>query len=591
MEKHDSTGSLQVVFGVVTIAFHLWLIFSGLIPNLVSRPLHLALAMPWIFLWSGSNTRVEKVTGYVLCFAGTGICLLIAGYQEMLGDQYGSLSNQLQILLAVVLLLVVLELARRSIGWPLPCVAALALIYGLYGHHIPGEFGFSAIPLKSFLGTLTIAEGGLWGKLTGVSVNVIAVFVILGAVLNAGAAGRGFMNLAMAAGGRLSGRAAKVSVISSALFGSISGSASANVASTGAITIPSMIRLGYPRALAGATEAVASSGGQIMPPLMGAGAFVMVELTGIPYKDILAAAMLPALLYFFVVWQGINGFSLRYKLLPVAPENIPPPRVVLFTAGFFAIPFTVLLSGMFVALFTPQYAACLAILAAAILLLTDEHLKFSLHDIRQRYYQAAVNAGRQVAVIASIIACASIIVGVLGITGLGVKVTSLILSGSGGQLWLALLLTAFACLLLGMEVPTTAAYVICISIAGPALIELGLSPLQAHLFVFWYALLSTITPPVCGAVFIAAGIARDNWLKVAGFSMALGVGLYLIPVSMISTPDLIDLKTNPLSAVAGFFKVLIALWLIVDALVSPRPVTRRTLYGVAGVALLLLPLP
>ena len=586
------TRYCQITLGLLTIGFHLWLIFSGLIPNLVSRPLHLALAMPWIFLWPGNNcSALSKAVGYLLCFVGVSICLLIAVSHSVLGDQYGSLSGSHQVLLAIALLLVVIELARRAIGWPLPTVAGLALLYGLYGSHIPGEFGFTAIPLNSFLGTLTIAEGGLWGKLTGVSVNVIAVFVILGAVLNAGAAGRGFMNLAMAAGGRLSGGAAKVSVISSALFGSISGSASANVASTGAITIPSMIKLGYPRALAGATEAVASSGGQIMPPLMGAGAFVMVELTGIPYADILMAAFLPALLYFFVVWQGINGFSLRYELRPISAESMPAKRVVLFTAGFFAIPFTVLLAGMFAIALTPQYAACLAILAAAILLLTDENLTLSINDSRHRFTVAAINAGQQVATIAAIIVCASIIVGVLGLTGLGVKVTSLILAGSGGQLWLALVLTAVACLLLGMEVPTTAAYVICISIAGPALMELGLSALQAHLFVFWYALLSTITPPVCGAVFIAAGIAKDNWLKVAGFAMALGIGLYLIPVAMISTPDLIELKSAPVSAAVGFIKVMVSLWLIVDALVAPRMLQRRLISAVTGVVLLFWTLP
>ena len=587
-----SAAVYQTIFGLVTIAFHLWLIFSGLIPNLVSRPLHLALAMPWIFLWLDTTDSPDwyRGIGFVWCSLGVAICGLIAFNQSALGDQYGSLNGSFQVILAVVLLLVVVELARRAIGWPLPLVALLTLAYGVFGSFIPGELGFTAIPINSFLGTLTIAEGGLWGKLTGISVNVIAVFVILGAVLNAGAAGRGFMNLAIASGGRLTGGAAKVSVISSALFGSISGSASANVASTGAITIPSMIKLGYPRALAGATEAVASSGGQIMPPLMGAGAFVMVELTGIPYSDILLAALLPALLYFFVVWQGINAFSLRFQLTPISADLIPARRIVLFTAGFFAVPFTILLTGMFVASLTPQYAACLAILAAAVLLITDENLSFSVPEALSRFSTASIQAGRQIATIAAIIGCASIIVGVLGLTGLGVKITSLIIAGSGGQLWLALLLTAIACLLLGMEVPTTAAYVICVSIAGPALMELGLKPLQAHLFVFWYALLSTITPPVCGAVFIAAGIAKENWLKVAGFAMALGIGLYLIPIAIISTPTLIELKTSPVLALACFAKASFALWLVVDAIIAPRTVLRRLLAGVAGGTLLLLPL-
>ena len=255
--------------------------------------------------------------------AGIGICLWIASNHEAMRDQYGFLEGPWQVAMAVALLAIVLDAARRTIGWPLPLVAAAALAYGLLGQYVPGEFGHAGIPLASFLGTLTIAEGGIWGSLTGVSVGVVAIFVIFGAVLNAGEAGQGFMNVAAAAAGRLTGGAAKVSVLSSALFGSISGSASANVASTGAITLPAMTRLGYPKRLAGAVEAVASSGGQIMPPLMGAGAFVMVELTGVPYPSIMAAAILPALLYFFAVWIGIDAFARRHPLPGLSSADRP----------------------------------------------------------------------------------------------------------------------------------------------------------------------------------------------------------------------------------------------------------------------------
>ncbi|MEM7022556.1 MAG: TRAP transporter large permease subunit, partial [Pseudomonadota bacterium] len=253
------------LLGLVTIAFHLGLIFSGLVPNLIARPVHMALALPWVLMFAATGGWT-RASGAILTVLGVAACLWVAWHQSMLSDQYGFLEGDLQIVIAATLILVVLEAARRAIGWPLPCIAALSLAYGLWGQHIPGEFGHSGTPLASFLGTLTIAEGGLWGSLTGVSVNVVAIFVIFGAVLNAGEAGQGFMNIAAAAAGRLKGGAAKVSVLSSALFGSISGSASANVASTGAITLPAMTRLGYPKRLAAAVEAVASSGGQIMPP-------------------------------------------------------------------------------------------------------------------------------------------------------------------------------------------------------------------------------------------------------------------------------------------------------------------------------------
>jgi TRAP transporter 4TM/12TM fusion protein len=576
------------VLGIVCISFHLWLIFAGLVPNLVTRPIHMALALPWVFLWRPKGQPLD-IWSALACLAGLVACAWVAFEQNSLADQYGSLEGALQTTLAVVLILAAIDMARRAVGWPLPFIAALMLLYGVFGQHIPGEFGHAGMPLGSFLGTLTITEGGLWGSLTGVSVTIVAIFVIFGAVLNAGQAGSGFMNIAAAVAGRLTGGAAKVSVLSSALFGSISGSASANVASTGSITLPAMRRLGYPRSLAGAVEAVASSGGQIMPPLMGAGAFVMVELTGVPYEDIMLAALPAALLYFFAVWMGINAFSKRYDLPGVPESDRPATKTVLITTGFFAIPFTVLLYGMFGLQFTPQYAACMAIVVGAVLLLTDDKFQFEPRLIVGRVVSAAETSGRQIAMIASIILCASLIIGVLGMTGLGVKITSMILSGSGGLLWPAVLLTALTCLLLGMEVPTTAAYVICVSVAGPALTALGLGTLQTHLFVFWFALLSTITPPVCGAVFIAAGMVEENWLKVAWKAMALGIGLYLIPLGMISTPELIELGDQPVAAILAMIKVGVATTLVAYGVIVPGSLWKRSLAIVAGLILLLYP--
>ncbi|MEM9104585.1 MAG: TRAP transporter fused permease subunit [Pseudomonadota bacterium] len=575
---------VQFSLALVLVVFHLALVFSGLVSNLISRPLHMALALPWILVIA-AKPGASRTSGSILAVAGIGGCLWVAINHNSLGDQYGMLNGSGQIILAVILLVVVLEASRRAIGWPLPLVAALALLYGLLGQYVPGEFGHAGIPLRSFLGTLTIAEGGLWGSLTGVSVSIVSIFVIFGAVLNAGEAGQGFMNLASAAAGRLNGGAAKVSVLSSALFGSISGSASANVASTGSITLPAMRDLGYPKRLAGAVEAVASSGGQIMPPLMGAGAFVMVELTGVPYTGIMAAAILPALLYFFAVWMGINAYARRYDLAPVAREHAPSSRQVLITSAFFLVPFAVLMWGMFFARFTPQYAACLAILAGAAMLLTGSDLTFKLRRSRDRFEHALLTAGRQVSMIAAIILCASIVIGVLGLTGLGVKITSLILSGSGGLLWPSLLLTAVACLILGMEVPTTAAYVICVSVAGPALIQLGLEPLQAHLFVFWFALISTITPPVCGAVFIAAGMIGENWLKVALTAMALGIGLYVIPLGMIANPQLIELASRPMEAGLAAVQIALGLAAISYGLIAAGSVAIKTGLIAIGIAL------
>jgi len=573
------------ILGMFSIAFHISLIFSGLVPNLISRPLHMVFALPWILVFT-SKTISERALGIIHCFVSTWLCLWIVFNEEKLGEQYGSLEDGFQVVASVILLISVIEMARRAIGWPLPLVALIALLYGIFGQHVPGEFGHPGTPINSFLGTLTIAEGGIWGKLTGVSVNIVAIFVILGAVLNAGEAGQGFMNVAKAAAGRLKGGAAKVAVLSSALFGSISGSASANVASTGAITLPAMIKLKYPRSFAGAVEAVASSGGQIMPPLMGAGAFVMVELTGVSYVGIMQAAFLPALLYFFAVWVGINAFSSRYRLERVPESQQPSMKTVGITASFFLVPFFILLWGMLIMEVTPQYSACFAILAGIILLILDSRLTFDWRRTILRVEKASVTAGKQIATIASIILCASIIIGVLGITGLGVKITSVIVSASGGVLWPALFLTAMACLILGMEVPTTAAYVICVSVAGPALMELGLEPLQAHLFVFWFALLSTITPPVCGAVFIAAGMVDEDWLKVALNSMALGIGLYLIPLGMIANPSLIELGHQPFLSIIAMTKVAAGLILISYGIIKVASFYLRLIFLIVGVFVL-----
>lgn len=586
---NTKTKYIWLLLGAISIAFHLYLISSGLISNLISRPIHMALAVPWALILVANN-RVERFSGYILTALSLAACAFIVINEPAISDQYGALDGKWQIAMAIALIITVLEMARRFIGWPLPLVASIALAYGLWGQHVPGELGHPGLPLESFLGTLTIAEGGLWGQLTGVSVNVVAVFVIFGAVLNAGEAGQGFMNLAIALAGRLRAGAAKVSVLASAFFGSISGSASANVASTGAFTLPAMKRLGYPPAFAGAVEAVASSGGQIMPPLMGAGAFVMVELIGVPYTTIMAAAILPAILFFFAVWIGVDSFARRYGLKPMTTDeaHIPVSRIVI-TGSFFAIPFFILLERLFNGGYSAQYAAATAIVAAALLLLFDAKGLAGWQKVKQRATDVAMTSGRQIAMIASIILCASLIIGVLGQTGLGVKITSTILSWSSGQLWIALLLTAFACMILGMEVPTTAAYVICISVTGPALNALGVPLLHAHLFVFWYALLSTITPPVCGTVFIAAGMVDTGWVKVAGHAMALGLGLYLIPLILIYNPSLIQWSTQPIMAATVFIKSAAALYLLSNAIISKTATWKRLAFFTAAVGLLLVP--
>ena len=582
-----SLHSVMVLLAFASVAYHLWLVTAGLIPHLVSRPLHIIAVLPFVFIFTAQPaTGWRRVVDVALCTFGLAACIYVLVQHDVLDEQYGRLRGTMQFVVAWGLVLLALEMARRQVKWAMPTTAALALLYGLFGQYLPGELGHAGIPLASFLGTLTITEGGLWGSLTGTSAEVVAVFVILGAVIGAGEGGQGFMAASIALAGRLRAGAAKVSVLSSALFGSISGSASANVASTGAITLPTMKRLGYPPALAAAVEAVASSGGQIMPPVMGAGAFIMVELLRTTYNEILMAALLPAVLFFWGVWAGCDLYGRRYGLEPMRAEDIPPFARVAKLVLFFLLPFGLLLGVLFLSGNTPQYAGAAATGASAALLLFNDQLRPSLTRWGSRLVEAAVNAARQIATIAAIILCAGLIIGVLNMTGLGVKITSLILGLSGGNLWGALLLTGLACLILGMEVPTTAAYVICVAVAGPALMEIGLPPLQAHLFIFWFALLSTITPPVCGAVFIAAGMAGAPWLKVAWHAMTLGVGLYIVPLAFVANPSLTALGSHPLLAVAACIKIGAGVWMVSRGLIHREAMALRAMWLGAGMVVI-----
>jgi TRAP transporter 4TM/12TM fusion protein len=305
-----------------------------------------------------------------------------------------------------------------------------------------------------------------------------------------------------------------------------------------------------------------------MPPVMGAGAFIMAELLRVQYTDIAVASILPAMIFFMVAWFGIHFFAQRYDLPPVPKDQMPSWSVVAKTVPFFLAPLAILIGMMMVLAYSPAFSAMAAAAATVVLMLyVSDSNTLSTSAWWSRFKRGLVDAARQIALIAAIIVCAGIIVGVFNITGLGVKVTSLILELSGGRLWVALLLTALACLVLGMELPTTAAYLICIAVAGPALERLGLPALHAHMFVFWYALLCTITPPVCGTVFVAAGIAGAPWLQVAFQAMRIGVGLFVIPLGFVVNPALLALADSPALALVAAAKVLLGLWLISFALI------------------------
>ena len=574
-ETGKRAGPIVLAFAAVSVAYHLYLIFSGLVPALVARPMHFALAIPFVFLIGVKGPAWYRMWSAAIGLFGIAACLYIAINWRELVDQYGRLESTLQYAVSIFLILLTLEMARRAVKWIMPTVAAIVILYGMFGQHIPGEWGHAGLPPEFFFGTLLLTEGGLWSSLTATSVELVAPFLILGSFVAAGQAGTGFMALATQIAGRYRAGTAKVEVVASALYGTISGSASANVVSTGTFTIPAMIRAGYPPSLAAAVEAVASTGGQIMPPVMGAGVFLMAALIQTPYNELMMIATLPALLFFVACWIGVDLYAVRHGLTGLPASQMPGWGHVARNIPFFLGPLGILIAVLGFTEFTPQMAAFVAVLAAFGLLLFEEGYRVSIAGFLRRVADGCVNAAEQISMIAAVILCASLITGVFHMTGVGVKITSLIVGLAGDNLWIALLLTAVACIALGMELPTTAAYVICIAVAGPALIQMGLAPLQAHMFVFWYALLCTITPPVCGNVFIASTIAKTPWLPVSLRAMRIGLGLFMVPLAFVANPSLLGVLTDPVLAVAATVKIGVGIWFLSYAVIAATPLWKR----------------
>jgi len=540
--------------------FALFLPVYAFVPNLIERALHIGLAIPLIFLaGKKASSGWRWPLDVALTIAGLSLCgYVIADFQAIL-DQYGVVTGPLQTVMGLLMILIVLEAGRRMIRPILPTIALLFLLYALYGHHIPGYFGHVKYDLAQIVGMLYLTTGGIWGQLTGISANIIAIFVFMGAFVGETGGGTGFRLLSIRTAGRLRGGPAKVATVASAMFGTISGSASANVVTTGAFTIPMMKKMGFRPAFAAAVEAVASTGGQIMPPIMGAGAFIMAELTQTPYLKIAVAALFPALLYYFTCWVGIHFFAMRDGLRGLDAGELPAWRETLRASAFFAVPFIFLLALLILG-YTPQYAAFWATISTLPLAFVSADWRWEGRAVLGKIGRAIKEGGPQVAMIASICACAQIIIAILSHTGLGVKISTTIVELSGGSLFLTLVLTMLTCIILGMEVPTTAAYIMAVIVAAPALIRLGVHPLAAHLFVFYFAILSAITPPVCGAVYIAAGMAGADWMETARYSLRLSYAAFLLPfVFVYDHSMLIIIDGGPIAILASVVRSTMAM--------------------------------
>jgi len=460
--------------------------------------------------------------------------------------QYGPLDKAAG-LLAVLL---TLEAARRVIGWFLPLLALITVLYYYFGYDlIDGGWRPPRVSARTAVETFYSSTTGIFGYLADVGARVITIYVLLGALLLSTGATDVFMKMATWIAGRTFGGPAKVCALSSAMFGTVTGSAVANVMATGSITIPTMKRLRYPPAFAGAVEAVASSAGQLTPPVMGAAAFIMAEFLNIPYSQIALAAIGPAFLYYLAIWLGVDLYARRTGLQPTPKSEMPKPMD--FLAPDKAIPLFLPIGTVVYFLFqgyTPSFAGAASIIVlilscAAVRPFAQEAraqgLRACWAGLARDIYEGMVEAGRALVMIAALLACAAIVVKVLTATGAGVKISNLLFSASDQGLIVALLLAAVLAIVLGMDVPTTASYVLAAAVAAPSLVRLGLPEMTAHLFVFYYAILSAITPPVCASVYAAAALAGANFWKVAGRALMLAGAVYVVPFLFVFRPGIL----------------------------------------------------
>lgn len=438
-----------------------------------------------------------------------------------------------------VLVVTILELSRRAIGVIFPLLVVTGLAYAWLGSWIPGPLGHRGFDVYYITETLYLGDLGIWGMLVGVAATTIAAFVMFGGMLLHTGGGNTFMDLALRISGRSPGGAAKVATVASGLFGMVSGSAVANVATTGNFTIPMMKRLGYPAPFAAGVEAVASTGGQVAPPILGAAAFIMAEMLGESYVRIALAALMPAVLFYLGVFLTIHLVARRRGLQVVPVEELPPWHEIIKASRL--VPIMAALGGLFAGVLSGksiQTAAFYGIALTAICYLVfGMRAGTPLRQLIGALLDGVQDAGRGMVIIGVLLAGAQVLVAMIGMTGIGVTLTSMIV-GVGQSMLMVAFIVAAVCLILGMGIPTTAAYVLVASVLAPALTGIGVEPLIAHLFVFYFATLSVITPPVCVAVFVASGIAATTWLRAALEAVRLAAAIYVIPFLLLIYPAL-----------------------------------------------------
>jgi TRAP transporter 4TM/12TM fusion protein len=469
-------------------------------------------------------------------------------------------------------------------GPALPILGVILILYALFGQYAPGMFEHPGFLLERVVSQL-YGNDGIFGTPVAVTVTYVFMFVLFGAFMDACGAGTVLMDLAMAIAGRSRGGAAKIAIIASSFFGSLNGSPVANVTATGTFTIPLMKRTHYEPAFAGAVEAAASTGGQILPPIMGAAVFIMMEILGEPYLAIATAAIIPALLYYVGVFWMVDLEARRQGLKGLPRDQVPRFVSVLRKGGYLLIPILILVYYLVIAQVSPLRAAMWGIVSCLIVSSFQAKSRFNLKKIVDALYTAM----RGTVMVMAACAVAGMIVGILGLSGLGINMANIIIGYSGGYLPATLLLATFVTLIMGIGMPTTGSYIIGATIIAPALVQLGVLPLAAHLFVLYFANISNITPPVALAGYAAGGIAGANPLTVGVKAFKLGLAGVLVPYAWVYGPELILVgKTGSIifsscTAVVG----ILALGAAIMGFLGKRPLGAVTRILLAAAAIML----
>ena len=589
-------GRFLMVICIASGLFHFYAAGTRPILAVIMFAIHLAFALT-IVLWSAPLVK-SKATRVVPLYDMIGIAIGLASCVYVMFHAYPIMDfsyneTTIDIVLGTALVILTLEASRRSLGIVFPVLVGLSIAYALFGNMIPGKFGHEGFSWDIIVRNLYVSPQGFWGVMLQISATLVAVFLIFGAVLMKSGGGEAFLDLAFLVSARARGGPAKVAAVSSGLFGMISGSAVANAATIGTFTIPLMKRAGFSANFASAVEAVAGTGGQIMPPIMGAGAFLIAQFLGISYSKVAWAALLPALLYYAGLMFSIHleALKLNFVSMQMEEEKAIRARMTFKKVGLPLLPIVVLVAA-FTTGYTVQMGAFVASILALVLMffLVDKPgITPRLLEVGKTSLKSMESAGKSIAEIAILLASAQIVVSILGLTGLAVKFSDMLVAIGQANVYGTLFVAMILLIILGMGIPPTAVYVVGASIVAPALTLLGIEPLPAHLFTFYFSCLGAITPPVCAAVFVSSSLAESNWWESGWLAVRLGLAGFIVPFMFIANSSLLlsgSAVDIALGTVSGFAGVFFLAAFAVGYFAGKIGWIKRILLGLAGVLMI-----